>query len=165
MRLCAPPAAFCQICSPSSAHTLCPYAQLELSDRIILNLISFFGSHLTTAGTRGAEDQNIYDAILAALVDGHMTQDKTINAAATLLGVRWHAVKTAVLRRVKLDDEETRASDGIWTRRPRSERVDKYFTLCQVSTSSVTTRSSSASARGAPRRCASTPATVSQAAG
>lgn len=89
-------------------------------------MITFLGDHLRTKGTRGAEDQNILNAILVALVDGQMVEDKMINAVATLLGARWHAVKSAVLRRVKIDDEERQGTHGIWMRTPRSERVDKY---------------------------------------
>ena len=69
-------------------------------------MITFLGDHLRTKGTRGAEDQNILNAILVALVDGQMVEDKIMNTVAELLGVRWRAVKSAVLRRVKLDDEE-----------------------------------------------------------
>ena len=35
-------------------------------------------------------------------------------------------VKSAVLRRVKIDMEETETTHGIWTQRKRSVRSDKY---------------------------------------
>lgn len=114
---------------PCHATDTRPCAQLN--DRLIENVIKFLGDHLRTKGTRGAEDQNILNAILVALVDGQMMEDKMINAISSLLGVRWHAVKSAMLRRIKLDDEETAGTEKgaggtTWTRIPRSERCDKY---------------------------------------
>ena len=103
----------------------------EIDHRVVVNLIAFLGDHLRTKGTRHAEDQNTHDAILTALVDAQMAEDKLITAVARLLGVRWEAVKRAVLRRVKLDEEEKdvdeQQPDGsVWTRVARSTRCDKY---------------------------------------
>ena len=42
----------------------------EIDHRVVVNLIAFLGDHLRTKGTRHAEDQNIHDAVLTALVDG-----------------------------------------------------------------------------------------------
>ena len=98
----------------------------ELDERLIQNVIKFFEDHLRTRGNRHAEDQNIHDAILAALVDRDMESEKLINTVATCLGVRWDTVKRAVLRRMKLDDEETEKVEGAWTRRKRSTRCDRY---------------------------------------
>lgn len=101
---------------------------IELNARLIDNVLDFFYNHLRSKGTRHAEDQNIRDAILAALVDEQMVEDKMINAVATLLGVRWEAVKLAVLCRMKLDDEESEKQlpGGVWTQRKRSVLSDKY---------------------------------------
>ena len=118
--LCTP---FC----PTHTPHLSAY-QIELNARLIDNVLDFFYNHLRSKGTRHAEDQNIRDAILAALVDEQMVEDKMINAVATLLGVRWEAVKLAVLCRMKLDDEESEKQlpGGVWTQRKRSVLSDKY---------------------------------------
>lgn len=60
------------------------------------------------------------------MVDGQMIEDKLINAVAQEFGERWAAVKSAVLHRLKLDDEATEKKHGIWTRRARADRCDKY---------------------------------------
>ena len=75
-------------------------------------------------------------------------EDKLITTVARLLGVRWQAVKHAVLRRVKLDEEEKEVDEqqhdgSVWTRLARSTRYDKS-TSCHGSTHSATTRPSSA---------------------
>mmetsp|Transcript_14561 Transcript_14561/g.34487 ORF Transcript_14561/g.34487 Transcript_14561/m.34487 type:complete len:174 (-) Transcript_14561:356-877(-) len=49
-----------------------------------------------------------------------------INAVAVMFGVRWDAVKNAVVRRIKIDDEETEKHGPIWTIIPRSKRCDAY---------------------------------------
>jgi len=49
-----------------------------------------------------------------------------VNAVAELLGVRWHAVKQAVLHRMKIDDEESERVVGVWQQRVRSMRCDAY---------------------------------------
>ena len=99
----------------------------EMNERFVGNLVSFIKSHLRTRGTRHAEDQNVLNALLVAVVDSNVIEDKLINAVAKVFDVRWEAVKRAVLRRAKLDDEEAApSSDGIWTRVPRSVRIDKY---------------------------------------
>ena len=102
-----------------------------LMTRLVDNAVTFFADHLVTRGSRTAADQNIFDAILAALVDPDMAAEQMINSVAGLLGVRWAAVKTAVETRLKLDqskleEEETVRSVGIWQQKKRSERSDKY---------------------------------------
>ena len=69
----------------------------ELDGRLVRNLTAFLGTHLSTKGTRHAEDQNVHNALLVALVDGEMLKDRLISAVAKLLGVRWEAVKCARL--------------------------------------------------------------------
>ena len=65
------------------------------------------------------------NAILVTLVDEQMVEDCMVKAVADLLGVRWHVVKAAVLRRIKLDDEEAeRPESGAWQRVPRSTRCE-----------------------------------------
>ena len=98
----------------------------SLNARHVQNVADFMARHLTTRGTRHGEDQNIYNALLVALVDGSMADDKLINAVANTFGARWHAVKAAVVTRLKLDDELTEGRHGIWTRRKREVRSDKY---------------------------------------
>lgn len=99
----------------------------ETNARIINNLISFLSEHLDTTGTRHTADQNIHDALLVAIVDGDMIEDRMINALAEMLGVRWHAIKRAVLTRMKLDDEMVEKKvDSVWTQRKREVRSDKY---------------------------------------
>ena len=100
--------------------------ELELNERCLDNVVTFLKNHLSTKGTRHAEDQNVHDAILTALVDEKMVEDKLINAVAKLVGARWEAIKRAVLRRAKLNDEETEKTHGNWTRVPRSKRCDEY---------------------------------------
>ena len=102
--------------------------QAELTERVVSSIIKFLADHLPSQGsdTRHAGDQNIHDAILTALVDENMVEDRLISRVAKLLGVRWEAVKRAVLRRVKIDKEETETTHGIWTQRKRSVRSDKY---------------------------------------
>jgi len=99
-----------------------------LNERLVGSIIKFLTDHLPSkgSGTRHAGDQNIHDAILTALVDENMVEDRLISRVAKLLGVRWEAVKRAVLRRVKIDMEETETTHGIWTQRKRSVRSDKY---------------------------------------
>eukprot|EP00966_Prymnesium_polylepis_P208386 4827467-Prymnesium_polylepis.1 len=63
----------------------------QINDRVIDNVISFFSRHLKATGTRHAADQNIHDALLTALVDEKMQEDRLITAVAKLFGVRWHA--------------------------------------------------------------------------
>ena len=101
-------------------------SELSLNDRCIRNVTDFFGGHLGSKGTRHAEDQNVLDALLTAVVDGDMLKDRLIDAVAKLLGANWHAVKRAVLTRLKLDDEMHECTDGVWTRRQREVRSDKY---------------------------------------
>jgi hypothetical protein len=103
-----------------------PGVKLKLPDRLLRNFVAFLTGHLRTKGTRHAEDQNIHDALLTAMVDGSMIKDELINAVATFLGQRWHAVKDAVIRRMKIDAEETELKHGVWTRRAREKRCDGY---------------------------------------
>jgi hypothetical protein len=100
--------------------------EVELTERGVRNVATFFANHLRTKGTRHAEDQNVHDAILTAFVDEKMLEDKLINAVANLLGARWHAVKDAVERRMKIDCELSEHTHGVWTRVAREERCDKY---------------------------------------
>ena len=98
-----------------------------LRDRCFDNFIRFLNQRLSASGTRHAEDQNVLDALLTAHVDGDMIQDRLINAVANMFGARWHAIKRAVLTRLKTDDEMREGgTDGVWTRRPRDIRGDKY---------------------------------------
>ena len=80
-------------------------SELSLNDRCIRNVTDFFGGHLGSKGTRHAENQNVHDALLTAVVDGKMKEDRLILAVSKLFGAGWRAVEAAVLRRVKLDDE------------------------------------------------------------
>ena len=98
----------------------------NLDARLVQNVVDFMAKHLPTKGTRHGEDQNIYNALLVALVDGSMVDDKLISAVAKVFGARWHAVKAAVVTRLKLDDELTEGQHGIWTRRKREVRSDMY---------------------------------------
>tara|TARA_B100000795_G_scaffold166899_1_gene125581 strand:- start:610 stop:1071 length:462 start_codon:yes stop_codon:yes gene_type:complete len=59
-------------------------------------------------------------------VDEDLAHDEMINAVAVMFGVRWDAVKNAVVRRIKIDDEETEKHGPIWTIIPRSKRCDAY---------------------------------------
>ena len=56
----------------------------------------FFRRHLRTKGTRYAEDQNVHDALLTAVVDGKMREDRLIEAVAKVFGARWPAVAAAI---------------------------------------------------------------------
>ena len=103
-----------------------PTEKLRLEDRLILNLVRFLTEHLSTKGTRHAEDQNIHDALLTAMVDGAMIEDELINAVATLLGQRWHSIRNAIARRMKIEAEKTELRHGVWIRRARAERCDKF---------------------------------------
>ena len=98
----------------------------ELKERCIDNFIDFIRENLSATGTRHAEDQNVLDALLTAVVDVDMIKDRLISAVAKLIGARWEAVKSAVLTRLKLNDEKREGTDGIWTRRARETRCDKY---------------------------------------
>jgi hypothetical protein len=101
-------------------------ADTELRARCIENLIEFIRGHLSTTGTRHAEDQNVLDALLTAVVDGEMINDRLVTAVAKLIGARWEAVRRAVLTRLKLDDENVERIEGGWKRRARSTRFDKF---------------------------------------
>ena len=73
----------------------------------------------------------MHDAILTAVVDGKMMEDKLILAVSKFLGVAWAAVKRAVERRVKMEDEDVERTEvsptgGFWQRVKRSTRCDKY---------------------------------------
>ena len=92
-----------------------------IPDLLCRNLISFLGSHLKTRGTRHAEDQNIFEAVLTMIVDAEMVEDEFIKGVSDFLGVLWHAVKKAAIRRIKLDDEQApERTDGVFTREPRA---------------------------------------------
>ena len=93
---------------------------------MIDNLFTFFSDHFGTMGTRHGEDQNVVDAVLTMLVDKDMVEDRLIKAAAELIGQRWHTIKAAVVRRAKVDSEEAEGRHGVWTRRARSSRCDKF---------------------------------------
>ena len=102
-------------------------AKSSLTDRCITNIIKLLRERLGTAGTRHAADQNLHDGILTALVDPAMEQDRLIEPVAKLFGVNWHAVKRAVERRLKINDEESEGKvNAVWTQRKRSERWDKF---------------------------------------
>ena len=101
-------------------------ADRDLKERCIENLIDFIRGHLSATGTRHAEDQNVLDALLTAVVDGEMINDRLVTAVAKLIGARWEAVKRAVLTRLKLDDENDERVEGGWQRRARSTRFDKF---------------------------------------
>lgn len=112
--------------------------QADLNERLVSNIIGFLGNQLRKKGTRSIDDQNIHNAILTAAVDGSMMKENKINAVATRLGQRWEAVKSAVLRRIKLDQEEEEKAieidEGgpgqpklsVWKQLKRSTRCDKY---------------------------------------
>jgi hypothetical protein len=113
-----------------------------INERIVGNLVEFTCEQLSTKGTRHAEDQNAHDVILTAAVDGRMDKDRLIRTVSKLFGVPWAAVKRAVLRRVKLNDEKIARTEtwgasedrsvggrlwgGVWQRVLRSIRCDKY---------------------------------------
>jgi hypothetical protein len=100
--------------------------ELELDERFVRNIIDFFANHLATKGTRYAEDQNLHNGLLTAMVDGGMAEENLILAVAKRLGRRWDAVKAAILRRIKLDEEEKEGGEGIWQQHSRSTRCDMY---------------------------------------
>ena len=101
-------------------------SELSLNDRCIRNVTDFFGGHLGSKGTRHAENQNVHDALLTAVVDGKMKEDRLILAVSKLFGAGWRAVEAAVLRRVKLDDECIERTEGVWQRRSRAKRCDAF---------------------------------------
>ena len=49
-----------------------------MNERLVGSIIKFLTDHLPSqgSGTRHAGDQNIHDAILTALVDGKMAEDR-----------------------------------------------------------------------------------------
>ena len=98
----------------------------SLDERLVANVVSLIAARFQTRGTRHASDQNALEAILVALVDEKLAQDRLITAVAELLGVQWHAVKRAIERRAKIMSEEIEQKNGIWTQHPRSTRCDKY---------------------------------------
>ena len=105
--------------------------RVELPERALGNVVSFIYTHFSTEGTRHAEDQNAHDVILTAVVDGMLEKDRLIDAFAKMLGVSWAAVKRAILRRVKRDDEALERTEfdprgSSWKRVVRSTRCDKY---------------------------------------
>jgi hypothetical protein len=103
-----------------------PGVAVPLESRLVGNMIKFMCDHLSTKGTRYAEDQNILDALLMSLVDEDMLEDRSIKAVATLLGQRWQAVKAAIVERAKRDAEQTELRHGFWVRRKREVREDKF---------------------------------------
>ena len=98
----------------------------SLTSRCVDNVIDFLCNELSTAGTRHTADQNLHDGILTALVDSNMEEDRLIAPVAKLFGQRWHAIKRAVERRLKIREEETERKGPVWTQRKRSERFDKF---------------------------------------
>lgn len=95
-------------------------AKASLTDRCLSNVINLLGDRLKTSGTRHAADQNLHDGVLMAVVDPEMEEDRLISPVAKLFGVRWHAVKQAIERRLKIDAEETEGKvDAVWTQRKR----------------------------------------------
>jgi hypothetical protein len=70
-----------QMAEQESPHT-------KLSERFVQNMIDFVSNHLSTKGTRHADDQTIHDALLTALVDERMLEDRLINTIARQLDVR-----------------------------------------------------------------------------
>ena len=103
-----------------------PGLAVPLESRLVGNMIKFMCNHLSTTGTRYAEDQNILDALLVAVVDEDMMEDRMVKTVATLLGQRWHAVKAAIVERAKRDAEQTELRHGFWVRRKREVREDKF---------------------------------------
>mmetsp|Transcript_41794 Transcript_41794/g.115217 ORF Transcript_41794/g.115217 Transcript_41794/m.115217 type:complete len:258 (+) Transcript_41794:793-1566(+) len=108
----------------TSSHRLLPTAHLVATTTCYCVLLSSYAT--TCYFTVTTQDQNIHDAILVSLVDSAILGDRMVNAVAELLGVRWHAVKQAVLHRMKIDDEESERVVGVWQQRVRSMRCDAY---------------------------------------
>ena len=100
---------------------------LELKGRCFDNFVDFLSNHFATKGTRHGTDQNLLNGLLTSVVDGKMVKDRLIDSVARLLGQNWHAVRDAIVRRLKMDDElrEGRV-DAAWTQVSRADRCDMY---------------------------------------
>ena len=104
---------------------------VELPQRLLDNLVTFVSDRLGTEGTRHGEDQNVHNAILTAVMDGKMLEDKLIAAVAKMLDVAWAVAKRAIERRVKMEDEDVERSEAspsgaTWHRVKRATRCDEY---------------------------------------
>ena len=75
-----------------------------MNERLVGSIIKFLTDHLPSqgSGTRHAGDQNIHDAILTALVDGKMAEDRLTTyhllLTTTYHYYHLHLPRTVVLR-------------------------------------------------------------------